>query len=442
MNFGREGWFQQYIEYRTINPHPERLPTTGVRIMEGSGIHNEADQAIYYFLQPTGIFFGTPLAPPYPEDQYPRSQFYDADDRAMVTVLDSTFACLVADRHYLTADLVDEPDHFGPAVEVFTDFYCNYPPAFRPRRNKWPRLPRLPWKQKKPYADIEEEFRRRLWLDSNYFMVRDPFANIFLILDLVHCLLWQRSLLMDGAKPGDLARSYEDQLIEREILLKLIVAAVFADGKISSRDRRLVERFLAPSRLSPKAEGRVRRLLKRGIDLDGIEIPKLPWLIRRFFLSQVLTVTMLDRVISPGEERLLDSLVDRLELWDGELDQSRDALSVFLMSQGERMHFHSKPPNLFSLSERIAEKATIAVRRNLNRLVNEIKETQELYELLMKATREKLSEDEKQKVQDQLMDILKTIPALAIFALPGGAVMLPILIRLLPFNLLPSSFED
>jgi hypothetical protein len=50
--------------------------------------------------------------------------------------------------------------------------------------------------------------------------------------------------------------------------------------------------------------------------------------------------------------------------------------------------------------------------------------------------------EEKQKVQDQLMDIAKTIPTLAIFALPGGGILLPILIKVLPFNILPSSFQE
>ena len=50
--------------------------------------------------------------------------------------------------------------------------------------------------------------------------------------------------------------------------------------------------------------------------------------------------------------------------------------------------------------------------------------------------------EEKQKVQNQLMDIVKTIPALAIFALPGGGILLPILIKVLPFNILPSSFQE
>jgi len=48
----------------------------------------------------------------------------------------------------------------------------------------------------------------------------------------------------------------------------------------------------------------------------------------------------------------------------------------------------------------------------------------------------------KQKVQEQLIDVAKSIPALAIFALPGGGILLPVLIKVLPFNILPSSFQD
>src|SRR5206468_1015598 len=53
-----------------------------------------------------------------------------------------------------------------------------------------------------------------------------------------------------------------------------------------------------------------------------------------------------------------------------------------------------------------------------------------------------LTAAEKAKVREQLIDLAKTIPALAIFAAPGGMLLLPILIKLLPFNLLPSSFID
>ena len=86
--------------------------------------------------------------------------------------------------------------------------------------------------------------------------------------------------------------------------------------------------------------------------------------------------------------------------------------------------------------------ATRQVKKNLDRVMQEIRETKELYDLLIKSTTTNLSEQEKQKVQDQLLDIAKTIPALAIFVLPGGGLLLPILIKILPFNLLPSSFHE
>jgi len=54
-----------------------------------------------------------------------------------------------------------------------------------------------------------------------------------------------------------------------------------------------------------------------------------------------------------------------------------------------------------------------------------------------------LSENEKKKVKKQLLDILKTIPAFTIFLLPGGTIILPILLKILPKELLlPSSYYD
>eukprot|EP01052_Picozoa_sp_SAG31_P008952 SAG31_NODE_460_length_15364_cov_11.851294_14_plen_207_part_00 len=40
----------------------------------------------------------------------------------------------------------------------------------------------------------------------------------------------------------------------------------------------------------------------------------------------------------------------------------------------------------------------------------------------------------------QLTNLAKTVPALAIFALPGGAVLLPLMAKILPFELFPSNF--
>jgi len=44
-------------------------------------------------------------------------------------------------------------------------------------------------------------------------------------------------------------------------------------------------------------------------------------------------------------------------------------------------------------------------------------------------------------VQDQLLDIMKSIPSLAIFILPGGAILLPLFIKFIP-KMLPSAFDE
>ena len=81
------------------------------------------------------------------------------------------------------------------------------------------------------------------------------------------------------------------------------------------------------------------------------------------------------------------------------------------------------------------------VRKNRKRLYQELIESKELMVLLTKSTYKKLTEDEKEKVKEQLLDILKGIPAFAIFMLPGGVLLLPLLIKLIP-GIMPSSFRN
>ncbi|WP_350288107.1 LETM1-related biofilm-associated protein [uncultured Croceitalea sp.] len=81
------------------------------------------------------------------------------------------------------------------------------------------------------------------------------------------------------------------------------------------------------------------------------------------------------------------------------------------------------------------------ILRNSKRLKKELSESKELVLLLTKSTTKELNEEERKKIQTQLLDIFKSIPSLAIFMLPGGAVLLPIFIKLIP-KLLPSAFDD
>jgi hypothetical protein len=81
------------------------------------------------------------------------------------------------------------------------------------------------------------------------------------------------------------------------------------------------------------------------------------------------------------------------------------------------------------------------LQRNKLRLQQELLESKEALYLIKKSTKTQLTLEEKLKVKIQLLDICKSIPAFTVFMLPGGALLLPLLIKLIP-DILPTAFRE
>jgi hypothetical protein len=95
-----------------------------------------------------------------------------------------------------------------------------------------------------------------------------------------------------------------------------------------------------------------------------------------------------------------------------------------------------------SATDQIVERVGAAVTDNVDAIVTEVRQTGELGTLLAKAAAGgTLSAEERRKVREQLIDLAKAVPALAIFAAPGGMLLLPLLAKLLPFDILPSAWD-
>jgi hypothetical protein len=73
----------------------------------------------------------------------------------------------------------------------------------------------------------------------------------------------------------------------------------------------------------------------------------------------------------------------------------------------------------------------------------EIKETGDMLEILWKLSLNMdVSQEEKERAYEQAKDLAKTIPAFGIFLLPGGMVLLPLLAKIVPWEILPSQFAQ
>ena len=148
-----------------------------------------------------------------------------------------------------------------------------------------------------------------------------------------------------------------------------------------------------------------------------------------------------DKNIDTKEHKYLEALARNLDLDQNTLQKSIDAIKYFSSkSEGKLSLFeYATPIKQFYTQSSSTVKRLIV--RNKDRLQKELQESGELLKLLGISTYRELSKDEKSKVKEQLLDICKTIPSLTIFLLPGGAILLPLLVKFIP-KLLPSAFDE
>lgn len=93
------------------------------------------------------------------------------------------------------------------------------------------------------------------------------------------------------------------------------------------------------------------------------------------------------------------------------------------------------------LVTQLARKYNRILWRNKDKLIRELKESKELIYLVGQASKRELSPEEKEKVRTQSMDLMKSVPSIGIFLIPGGALWLPLVLKLIP-DLLPTSFKE
>jgi hypothetical protein len=204
-----------------------------------------------------------------------------------------------------------------------------------------------------------------------------------------------------------------------------------------------MEQVLRSQRL-PVREARIlRRALLQPRPVEQVCAGLKTEALRRFALEQVLLAALVDRRFEAGEIAYVERLARALDVDAARLAQVESAVDAFYRRHTDALQALRLADEPEALPHALTTRLEAIILDNLDRILQEIRETGELAELLARATAgQTLDATEKAKVRQQLIDLAKTIPALAIFAAPGGMLLLPILLKLLPFNLLPSSFVD
>jgi len=131
----------------------------------------------------------------------------------------------------------------------------------------------------------------------------------------------------------------------------------------------------------------------------------------------------------------------RLAFTKEQIEDSRSYFMLFLQ-QNNYDYFYLKSSNIFNnMINNSTNYVEFLVGRNKGRILKEIQKNKQLMQLLMDSTHRSLDMQEKKLIKKQTLEVIKTIPSLAIFLLPGGTILLPIILKFIP-SLLPSSFNE
>jgi hypothetical protein len=148
-----------------------------------------------------------------------------------------------------------------------------------------------------------------------------------------------------------------------------------------------------------------------------------------------------DKVVTDSEEVFLKELIARFAVEEEEQDKSFIAIQSFVLENAENIPFLSGKNETEQLMNAARDKWKKILGRNKEKLSVELRQSKELVALIAKSRKTELTAEEKKKVKAQFKDLGKSIPAFTLFMLPGGTLVMPIVLKLIP-DLVPSAFRS
>lgn len=415
MNPNKKGWLLKYFR-----DHLTKMDVTKVD-------EHDPEQEIYKKLQHTGLMYGHAI-------QLPQIDFeghWNEHTRIKLVFMDSLFRSFVLFSGKVKDQSCITEKEFDLFCEDLSRFYQVIYPKVHQKKS-------LFYIGKETINDkVERVIESRVHLGNTWRQSfwTSFFHNSLLYLDVIYfALSYTRS-----EELSVLRESKEKTCIT---ILKMIAAAASADGVIEKEEKELFNYFFHSAQISKKNQGDVKNLLNSPIDINDISFNEIDsWLLRKYLLEVSILTVWSDKDVNEAEKLFLLDLNKKMELSDMEMEQSFLAIQSFVLEYQDHVHYLKLDKNYRIISDRFISSLKKVVGQNKEKIALEIHESKELMFLLKKSKKERLTDEEKEKVRLQLLDILKTVPLFVIIALPGTFLTLPILLKILPPSAFPTAFQ-
>ena len=283
---------------------------------------------------------------------------------------------------------------------------------------------------------IEEVLRDRTSIESNYFENKwwvNTLSNAFIYLDVIlfdDYVHWHRE---------EAIKNYSSYA--KNALIALTLSA-YSDGLVEKHEKKLFDVYLASANLDDESRDLVKSKFINGASFNdfSLYIPN-HWLLKRFLFDLSALNIFSHQELMDKETKFLEELAVNLEVKEEEMEESFGMIENFVLKAQDKAEFLRNNSSYEKVYRSLIGRWTKVLERNKDRIAEEIKESKELVTLVNKSRKKELTLKEKEAVKKQFKDIVRSIPALAIFMIPGGTLLLPIVLKVIP-DLIPSAFRE
>lgn len=407
----------------------KQLPTLHASLCEEFSRHATIDDFIHFYLHSSGLIYG--YATKQVLTDFSNTYAWAYSDLYKISLTEGFYLIYLyqhKDRFAQVSEMQTLIDEANKALFEFYILYTITDSFFVKHKN-------LLTKANKNFITVEKIIDFRV---NNPSMLKKGFwkgsqFNVFSYLDLVFFSHWLRQEYV-----------YDKRNSIKKTILQLMIAASHCEGSIVPTERLLVSYFLASGNFDERTESELYVQLKQGLFLNQIQVDDdLPYDIRLLLFENAVISVLSDATINNFEELFLGRLAEKLGITDNDVHYSIVMIQNFMIQNSKKLLYLHHKEGFEVITKSFAKRFQVFFNKNSSKIITEIGESKELVELLWKAKNEKLTDEEREKVKEQIIDLLKTIPSLTIFMIPGGSILLPILIKILPEELImPSSFRN
>jgi hypothetical protein len=407
---GSKGWIAKYLQLVDSGEISLELPSH-------PGIQNDA--FLHHYLTRTGIVYGHPNELLFANDLDRKK--WTSDETLAVLLFEALLFVYL--QHNCEKKFNEE--EFLKSIELFykkhrvqsLGAFLGY--LFK--ESKAEKLERILHKR----CDVQRHLSStKSWLSY--------FNNAFIYLDI---------LLFDDFLEHNSKNTLDYQQLAL-LSLAIITLSAYSDGSVEESEKALFETFLLSADLDTEERELAKLRFRNGTSLNELDAElKGGWNVKRFLLDISALTVFCNHESADDERTFLNELGDWLLLGESDVEQAIMLAQHFVLDNQNNISYLKDASSVENMMNSVSKRWIKILGRNKDKLAVELKQSKELVSLIRKSTSTELTKEEKEKVKTQFMDIAKSMPALAIFLLPGGALLLPIVLKVIP-NLVPSAFRE